>query len=100
MLTADAIFGQRIAPAPWPSARPVLAIAIKLLPRITDEVAIDLIAHLAEAIVDVEDELRAVRTTFSVSLELTHTQQVEISRLRQRLAVLLEERRPARTATA
>lgn len=98
MPTADEIFGRRIWPAPWPSSRPVLALVVELLPTIEDGLTADLLEHLALALADRDDELRAVRAVLSSSLALSHTQHVEIIRLRQRLADLLDARRRERTA--
>ena len=98
MLLAAEIFGRRPAPVPWPSSRPVLALAIELLPTIADDIEADLIETLALTIIDRGDELRAVRAVLSSALALSHTQHVEIIRLRRRLAVLLDARERERTA--
>jgi hypothetical protein len=98
MPTADEIFGRELAPAPWPSSRPVLALVVEVLPTIEDELAADLLEYLALALVDRDDELRAVRAVLSSALALTHTQHAEIVRLRQRLHGLIDARRRERTA--
>jgi hypothetical protein len=78
----------------------VLAIAVEMLPTITDDLTADLVEHLARTIVDQEDALRAARQVVSTSLQLAHAQHTEIDRLRKRLADLLDERRQARTVAA
>ena len=98
MPTADEIFGPRIAPAPWPSSRPVLALIVEVLPTIEDDLTADLLEYVALALVDRDDEVRAVRAVLSSGLALSHNQHVEILRLRQRLADLLDARRGERTA--
>ncbi len=84
--------------APWPSSRPVLALVIEVLPAIADDLAADLVAHLALALVERGEQRRALRSMLSASLATQHEQDVEIVRLRARLAVLLDERRDARRA--
>src|SRR5437762_192734 len=96
MPTADEIFGRRLAPAPWPSSRPVLALVAEVLPTIEDDLTADVLEHLALALADRDDELRAVRAVLSSSLALSHTQHVEIIRLRRRLADLLDAGRRER----
>jgi small ligand-binding sensory domain FIST len=98
MPTGDEIFGQWIAPAPWVSSRPALDVAIEALPAIEDDIARDIIAHLGHAIVNVRDELAALRATLSAALTHAHGQHVEIMRLRQRLADTHGARRAERRA--
>jgi sugar (pentulose or hexulose) kinase len=71
-LTADEIFSRRLAPAPWPSSSPVLAIVVELLPTIEDDLTADLLEHVALALADRDDELRAVRAVLSSTLALSH----------------------------
>jgi hypothetical protein len=100
MLPASAIFNRRSTPVPSTSSRAVLASAVALLPAIADDRAADLIEHLARAIVDLEDELRALRALLSEALAMTHTQHVEMVRRQKRLVDLLDRRRQERmTAT-
>ena len=98
--TADEIFGQRPAPAPWQSSPPVLALVVEVLPTIEDDLTADLVEYLALSLVDRDDELRAVRAVLSSALVLSYPQHTEIRRLRQRLADLLDARRRERTAAA
>lgn len=98
MPPADEIFDRLLAPAPWPSSRPALDVAIEALPAIEDDIARDSIAHLAHAIADLRDELAAVRATLSAALAHAHAQHVEITLLRQRLADMHETRRAERRA--
>jgi hypothetical protein len=98
MPTADEIFGQRLAPAPWPSSRPVFALVVELLPTIEDDLTADLVEHLALALVDRDDELRGVRMVLASALALSQTQHVEIFRLKKRLADPLDAGRRERLA--
>ena len=99
MPTADEIFGRYQVLVPGPSSRAaVLAISIEMLPTIQDDMAADLIQILALALVDRDEELRAVRSVLSAALEHAHKDHVENSRLQRRLAVLLYAGRRERTA--
>lgn len=100
MPTADEIFGQRPAPAPWPSSRPLLELVIELLPAIEDDLTADLVEHVALELVDRDEELRAVRAVLSSALGLLYAQHAEIVRMRRRLADLFDARRAERTAAA
>ena len=93
MLTADEIFGQQLAPTPWLSSRPLLDLVVSVLPLSEDDLAADLLEQLALALVDQDDEIRAVRAVLSSALAMSHTQHVEILRLRRRLVDLLDARR-------
>lgn len=97
MPTADEIFGRRLAPAPWPSSRPVLALVVELLPTIEDDLVADLLEHLALALADRDGELRAKRAVLSSALVLSHAYHTEIIRLRRRLGDLLDRQRAERT---
>jgi hypothetical protein len=98
MPTANEIFGRRLAPAPWPSSRPVLALVVEVLLTIEDDLTADLLEHLALALADRDDEGRAARAVLSSALALSHSQHVEIIRLRRRLADLRDARRRERRA--
>src|SRR5207302_2027141 len=98
MPTADEIFGRPLGPVPWPSSRPVLALAVELLPTIADDLTADLVEQLALALADRDDEVRAGRAVLSSALALSQTQQIEIVRLRHRLADLLDAQRRERPA--
>lgn len=100
MPTAAEIFGPRPVPMLWPSSRDVLALAIELLPTIADDLTADLVEHLALALVDRGQELRAVRAVLSAALTLSNTQHAEIIRLKRRLADLLDARQRERPAAA
>ena len=91
MPTADEIFGRPPAPVLWPATRPVLEIAIEVLPMITDDVTTDLIEHLAVLLVDCDEALHVTRELLSGALAMTHAQHVVIIRLQARLARLLDE---------
>ena len=93
MPTADEIFGQQLAPPPWLSSRPLLDLVVSVLPLSEDDLAADLLEQLALALVDQDDEIRAVRAVLSSALAMSHTQHVEILRLRRRLVDLLDARR-------
>ena len=61
MPTADEIFGQQFAPPPWLSSRPLLDLAMEVLPLGEDDLAADLLEQLALALIDRDDEVRGVR---------------------------------------
>ena len=86
--------------APWPSSRPLMALIVEVLPVIEDDLAADLIEHLALAIIDRDDELRAVRSIQSAVLAHSHAQDAENVRLRRRLADVLDAQRRERKAVA
>ena len=96
MLTADEIFGRRLAPAPWPSSGSLLALIVEVLPTVEDDLEADLLEHMALVLADRDDELRAMRVVLSSVLALLHAQHVEIGRLRRRFADLLDARRRER----
>ena len=96
--TADEIFSRQPARAPWPSSQPVLDVALEALPAIEDDIARDIIAHLAQAIADLRNELAAVRPILSAALTHAHLQHIEIMRLRQRLVDMHDARRAERRA--
>ena len=98
MPTAHKMSGRRLAPAPWLSSRPVLALIVEVLPTVEDDLTADLLEYVALVLVERDDELRAVRAVLSSALTLTHNQHVEILRLRQRVADLLDARRRERMA--
>ena len=98
MPTANEIFGTRIEPAPWLSSRPVLALVVEVLPTIEDDLTADLLEYVALALADRDDEVRAIRSVLSRLLTRAHTQHVEILRLRQHVADLLDARRRERMA--
>jgi hypothetical protein len=95
-LTADEIFSRRPAPVPWPSWRPVLALAVEALPAIDDGLMADVVEHLAVALVDRDEELHAVRAVLSAALAQSHVQHAEIRRLTAALARLRDEYRALR----
>ena len=98
MPTAHDIFGSRIAPAPWLASRPVFALVAEVLPTIKDDLTADLLEYVALVLADRDDELRAIRAVVSSALALSHAQHIKVTRLRQRLADLLEGQRRNRTA--
>ncbi len=93
------IFGPRLAPAPWPPSRPVLDLAIEVLPIVSDDVAADLLEQMAVTVADQRDELRALRATLSRALAHAHQQHLEILRFEQRLGDLRDELRRSRAAS-
>jgi hypothetical protein len=80
-------------PAPWSTWRPVLDVAIEALPVIEDELGRDIVVLLLDALVDVGEELRAVRAVNSTALAHTHDQHVEIRKLCVQQSALLDELR-------
>ncbi len=79
--------------APWPSSRPLLALVVELLPAIEDDVAANLVEHLALALVDRDDALCAMRVVLSSALALSYTQHLAILRQRESIARLRDELR-------
>lgn len=100
MVTAAQIFGRRVAPAPWPLSRPLLATANALLPLIADDEVAALVENLTRYIVDLEEELGAVRLVLSEALKMLHAQHVQIVKLKTRLGTLLDADRAARRSGA
>lgn len=98
-ITAADVFRRAPAPMPAAASRPVLDVALGLLPALEDDLAIDLVEQLAYALVDRDEELRAVRAVLSEALGLTYAQHTEILRLRRRLGAVLDAQR-ARPAEA
>ncbi len=88
------------SPVPWPSARPVLDVAIEALPFVESDFDADLIEHLALGIEDLHDERRAVRAVLSEALALAHEQHREIERLRRVYHQAIEELRVLRQQRA
>jgi hypothetical protein len=78
----------------------VLDLTLELLPAMTDDLAADVCEQLSVAILDREEELRAVRSVLSASLAFSHEQHLEIVRLRRRLAELLDAQRRQPKAAA
>ena len=98
MPTADEMFGQRLAAAQWLSSRPVIELVVEMLPAIEDDLTAELLEHVALVLADRDDEVRAIRAVLSSALALSHTQQVEILRLKKRLADLIDAGRRERVA--
>ena len=98
MPSADEIFGRRMAPPPWSRSRPVLALAVELLPTVADDLTADLLEEMALTMAHRDEELRAVRMVLSQALERLHRQYVETRRLQRRLAVRLDAERSERGA--
>jgi hypothetical protein len=98
-LHADEIFGRQLAPAGWRSSRPVLALVVELLPTIDDALTADLLEHLALALLDRDDEVRALRAVLSSALALSHAQNTEAIWLQAALARLRDEYRALRMQT-
>ena len=67
MLRADEI-RWNLTPAPSPSSAPLMAIVAQRLPPIDDEFVADLVEQLAVAVVERDEELKAVRAVQSVAL--------------------------------
>ena len=83
---------------PWPLVQPVFDLAIEALPAIDDDIARDIIAHMAQAIADLREELAVVRAILSAALTHAHAQHLEITRLREALSALHDARRAERRA--
>ncbi len=81
------------APASWlPSAR-VIAVAVKVLPTVEDDIAADIIEQQALALVDRDAELKSLSTVLSVALDVLHASETQTARPRQRVTELLKARR-------
>jgi len=97
---ATEIFDRQIAPSPWPSSRDALDVAVAALPDIADALTADVVNALALSIVDLREELGAVRMVLSSALAHSQEQHVEILRLQRRLADVLDASRAERKAAA
>ena len=62
-----------LAPAPWPSSAPLMAIVVQQLLAIDDELVGDLVEQLAVAVVERDEELKAVRAVQSAALGALHS---------------------------
>ena len=97
MPTVDEIFGPRIRTGTLAVARPALSLVAAVLPTVGDDLTANLLEYVALALAHHDDEIRAIRAVLSPALALSHTQHVEILRLRRHLADLLDARRRERT---
>ena len=84
-----------LARPPWLPSLPVLDLALGALPVVTDDLAARLIIEMAITIADLREEVAAVRAVQSAALTTAHQQQIEIMRLRNRIADLRAQRREA-----
>jgi hypothetical protein len=91
--------GRRRGPATRVLSINPSALAVKLMPTIEDDVTADLIECFVLVLEEREADLRAVRMVLSATLTITHTQDLEMVRLRRRLADLFAESRRERSAT-
>lgn len=99
-VTAADISWMPVATPTWPPSRDVLAAAVEALPEIDDDLAAELIEALALALVAARERIGATRRIASTLLQAQHDAQREVTRLRARLAELLDERREARPKVA
>ena len=95
--TADVICGRASA---VPCSRAAAAAAIAALPSIDKDAPADLHEQMASVIVELLEELAAVRAGPVDDMTTVHEQDVENDRLRKRVAGLLDERRHAPKAAA
>lgn len=79
MPTANDLFDRPAAPSPWLPSQPAVEMALAILPVITDALAADVITELATTVVDLREELDAVRTEVSVLLQMMHDSGSEIA---------------------
>jgi hypothetical protein len=98
-LTAADVCWRPSGAPPWPTSADVMLVGRDALPHLDDDLAIDVVEHLVVTLVDVRDELRAVRATLSASLDLLHREQREVVRLRRRNIEQLDELRALRVAS-
>lgn len=89
-LPADAIAWDLPPVSPWPSASPVVALAIEAIPAIEDIIAARLTERMALTIVDLVDELPSVRAVLSASMTRAYEQQLVIDRLHQQIVQMRE----------
>ena len=89
-----------LRPAPWPSSRETLDLAVEMLPAIADGLVADLVEHLALLLVERDEQVAAVRAALSAALNQAHQVLTENGRLRQRVADLCAERRDTKLATS
>ncbi len=82
----------------WPTSADAVLVGRDALPHLDDDFGADVVEHLTATLVDVRDELRAVRVALSVTLDLLHSEQRETVRLRRRNSALLDERRARQVA--
>lgn len=87
-----------LAPLARLRSRPALAVAISVLPSIPDRLIVDLMEHLALALIDREEELHGMREVLSSALTFSHVQHTEIIQLKKRLADLRDANRRERMA--
>lgn len=74
----------------------LLRLVAEALPAIEDDFAAKLVAQLALAVIDRDDDLTAVRKVLSAALSDAHCRHVEIVRLLESLARLRAENRTLR----
>ena len=98
MPTADEIFGQRLALAPWLASRPLIDLVVEVLPISEDGLTADLLEDVALALVDRDNEAVVLRELLSAALDLAHTQHVENLRVKRRLTDSLDAGRRDRVA--
>lgn len=98
MRTADEIFGQRLALAPWLAVGPSVELVVAILPTVEDDLAADVVEHLGLELVDRVEEVRALRAVLSAALALARALDVENLRLKTRVADLLDAGRRNRVA--
>jgi hypothetical protein len=77
-------------PVPWPSSRPVVDVALELIPILEDPLAAQLVENLMLALVAREEELRAVRTILAAALEHAHALHLVERRLHVQVVELRE----------
>jgi hypothetical protein len=99
-LAADEIRWDLLLMSSWPSAVPVVALAIEALPAFGDDLAARLIERLALSLVDVLDEVRATRALLSGALAQLHQDQIVIARHHRDLIELRDARRAEGRAAA
>lgn len=89
-LAADEISWNLSTASSWPSAAPVVALAIEALPAIEDVIAARLIERMALTIVDLTDELRSVRSVLTTSMTRAYEQQLVLDRLHRQVVEMRE----------
>ncbi len=96
MVPAAEIFGPRLSPVPWPSSSASCALALDALPVVEGALEVDLVAYFTLALLDRDEELRAVRAVLSAALAKLYAHHQEHGRLQASHDRLREEYRAVR----
>lgn len=90
----------RLAPAPWPDARPVVTLALQYLRSVADDDAAAIIEHLLYALADIRAERNALRDSVAAALDVARRAQTEAAHIRERYHAVLDAQRAAQARRA